>query len=104
MLQVTTTEDVHTRVGAATPEDYAAKMWTMNTEHAIAPLRSVLSEDQVSAFKSSSWGFMTVAVGCLLFTSPLAVRKLWKGSWLPRAWQVKVNRWGCSAHLGRLAL
>ena len=46
--QVTITKEVHTMMGAATPEDYAAKMWTVNTEFAMAPLRSVLSEEQVS--------------------------------------------------------
>ena len=42
------THEVHVMTGAATPEAYAQKMWSAYTEHAIAPLRSVLSEEQVS--------------------------------------------------------
>ncbi|KAK9828128.1 hypothetical protein WJX81_008199 [Elliptochloris bilobata] len=49
--EVTVTEEVHNAMGAATPEEYAEKMWRMNTMHAIAPLRSVLSEQQVEALR-----------------------------------------------------
>ena len=35
-------------MGAVSPEEYATRMWATNTEHAIAPLRSVLSAEQVS--------------------------------------------------------